>query len=289
MQPIPIVDSHIHFWDPGQLNYPWLQDLPTLNRTFLPAQLAQAAAAVNLQKIVFVQADCVPEDGLAEVAWVSQLAQTEQRIQGIVAFAPLENRAASATYLEKLKAFPLVKGVRRLIQSEAAGFARQTEFIQGVQQLAQFGFSFDICIVHSQMSEAIELVSQCPEVAVVLDHFGKPAIANRQLEPWATQIRTLAQFPHVWCKLSGLVTEADHQTWTVGDLRPYLEIALDAFGPQRLMFGGDWPVSELAVSYQQWVETAVALLAALPEADRQRVFFANAHTFYRLDNIENKD
>ncbi len=289
MPPIPIVDSHIHFWDPGQLNYPWLQDLPRLNRAFLPAQLTQAAAAVNLQKIVFVQADCVPEDGLAEVAWVSQLAQTEPRIQGIVAFAPLENRMASAAYLEKLKDFPLVKGVRRLIQSEAPGFARQPEFVHGVQQLAQFGFSFDICIMHTQMTEAIELVGQCPEVAFVLDHFGKPAIADRRLEPWATQLRMLAQFPHIWCKLSGLVTEADHQNWTVEDLRPYLEVALDAFGPQRLMFGGDWPVSELAASYQQWVETADALLAALPEADRRRVFFENAQTFYRLDNIGNKD
>ena len=282
MPPIPIVDSHIHFWDPGQLNYPWLRDIPTLNHVFLPAQLAQATTAVNLQKIVFVQADCVPEDGLAEVAWVSQLAQNEPRIQGIVAFAPLENETASATYLEKLKAFPLVKGVRRLIQSEAPGFANQPEFIRSVQQLAQFGFSFDICIVHTQMPEVIELVSQCPEVAFVLDHFGKPAIANKRLEPWATQIRTLAQFPYVWCKLSGLVTEADHQNWTVGDLRPYLEVVLDAFGPQRLMFGGDWPVSELAASYQQWVETADALLAALPEADRRRIFFENAEAFYKL-------
>jgi L-fuconolactonase len=283
MHPIPIVDSHIHFWDPGRLNYPWLQDLPTLNHAFLPAHLAQAATAVNLQKIVFVQADCVPEDGLAEVAWVSQLAQTEPRIQGIVAFAPLENRAASASYLEKLKAFPLVKGVRRLIQSEAPGFASQPEFIHNVQQLAQFGFSFDICIIHPQMSDTIELVSKCPEVAFVLDHFGKPAIAEKQLEPWAKQIRTLAQFPYVSCKLSGLVTEADHQNWTVEDLRPYLEIALDAFGPQRLMFGGDWPVSELAASYQQWVETAYTLLSTLSEADRQRIFFDNAQAFYWLD------
>jgi L-fuconolactonase len=283
MHSLPVIDSHIHFWDPGQLNYPWLEDVPALNRAFLPAHLAQAAAAVNLQKIVFVQADCVPEEGLAEVAWVSRLAQTEPRIQGIVAFAPLENRVVRADYLEELNAFPLVKGVRRLIQSEGPGFASRPEFIQGVQQLAQFGFSFDICIVHTQMSDAIELVSQCPKVAFVLDHFGKPAIAGKEVEPWATQIRTLAQFPHVSCKLSGLVTEADHQNWTVGDLRPYLEIALDAFGPQRLMFGGDWPVSELAASYQQWVETAAALLSALSEADRRRVFFENAQRFYRLD------
>jgi L-fuconolactonase len=283
MHPIPIVDSHIHFWDPGRLNYPWLQDIPTLNHAFLPAHLAQAATAVNLQKIVFVQADCVPEDGLAEVAWVSRLAQTEPRIQGIVAFAPLENKAASATCLEKLKAFPLVKGVRRLMQSEAPGFARQPEFIHNVQQLAQFGFSFDICIIHPQMSDTIELVSKCPEVAFVLDHFGKPAIADKRLEPWATQIRALAQFPHVSCKLSGLVTEADHQNWTAADLQPYVDLVLDAFGPERLMFGGDWPVSELATSYRQWVDTADALLSALSEADKERVFFGNAQAFYRLD------
>lgn len=279
---LPIVDSHIHFWDPERLNYPWLEDLPSLNRAFLPAHLAETAAAVNLQKIVFVQADCLPEDGLAEAAWVSQLAQTEPRIQGIVAFAPLENGAASAAYLEKLKAFSLVKGVRRLIQAEGQGFASRPEFIQGVQQLAQFGFSFDICIVHDQLPDAIELVRQCPEVAFVLDHFGKPAIADKRLEPWATQIRTLAQFPHVSCKLSGLVTEADHQNWTASDLRPYLEVVLDAFGPQRLMFGGDWPVSELATSYQRWVETADALLSSLSETDKRQVFFENAQLFYRL-------
>jgi L-fuconolactonase len=279
---MPLVDSHVHFWDPDHLNYPWLQDIPPLNQSFLPAQLAQAVTAVDLQKIVFVQADCAPEDALTEVAWVSELGQLEPRIQGIVAFAPLEKEAARASYLEKLKAFPLVKGVRRLIQSEAHGFARQPEFIQGVQQLAQFGFSFDICIVHTQMAEAIELVEQCPDVAFVLDHFGKPDIANKQLEPWAAQCRTLAQLPHVSCKLSGLVTEADHDNWTEADLRPYVDVALEAFGPNRLMFGGDWPVSKLATSYQQWVETAVSLLSTLSESDRKRIFFENAQTFYRL-------
>ncbi len=279
----PIVDSHVHFWDPGQLTYPWLTDLPPLNRAFLPGQLAEAATAVALQKIVFVQADCVPEDGIAEVAWVTHLAQTEPHLQGIVAFAPVEQGAAIAAYLEKLNAFPLVKGVRRLIQAEATGFARQPQFIQGVQQLASLGLSFDLCLVHTQMDEVIELVDQCPEVAFVLDHFGKPAIAEQLLEPWATQLHTLARFPHVWCKLSGLVTEADHDNWTVADLRPYLDVALAAFGPQRLMFGGDWPVSTLAASYQQWVETVDTLLADLSEAERRQIFFENAQTFYRLD------
>lgn len=278
----PIVDSHIHFWNPEQLHYPWLQAVPRLNRAFLPAQLNQTTTAVDLQKIVFVQADCVPEEALAEVAWVSELAQAEPRIQGIVAFAPLEEGTDCASYLEKLKAFPLVKGVRRLIQSEAPGFASQPQFKKGVQQLASFDLSFDICIIHTQMAEVIELVETCPDVAFVLDHFGKPAIASKQIEPWALQLRRLAQFPHVVCKLSGLVTEADHDNWTETDLRPYVDVALEAFGPQRLMFGGDWPVSELATSYQRWVETADSLLSTWSEADRNRIFFENACQFYQL-------
>jgi L-fuconolactonase len=219
---------------------------------------------------------------LHEVTWVTELAQVEPRIQGIVAFAPLEVGAAIADYLEKLKAFPLVKGVRRLIQSEAPGFARRPEFVRGVQQLAQFGFRCDICIIHPQMEDVIRLVEQCPEISFVLDHLGKPAINDQVLEPWATQLRALAEFPHVYCKLSGLVTEADHRHWTEADLRPYMEVALDAFGPNRLMFGGDWPVSELATSYQRWVETAESMLSTLSEADRNRIFFENAQTYYQL-------
>lgn len=277
----PVIDSHVHFWQPANLSYIWLQDLPTLNRAYLPIHLTEAAPP-HLQGMVFVQADCVPADGQREVSWVSELAQEEARIQAIVAFAPLEEGTASTSYLEKLKTFPLVKGVRRLLQSEAPGFALQPEFVRGVQQLAHFGYSFDICIRHSQMPDAIRLVEQCPNVAFVLDHFGKPAIKDQVLEPWATQLRQLAEFPNVCCKLSGLVTEADHQQWTEADLRPYLEVALAAFGSKRLMFGGDWPVSELATSYRRWLETAVSMLSALSETEKNNIFFENAQSFYRL-------
>ncbi len=277
----PVIDSHVHFWNPTQLNYAWLQELPPLNRAFLPAHLAHEAPA-NLQGVVFVQADCAPADGQREVSWVSELAQEEPRIQGIVAFAPLEEGTAVTDYLEKLSAFPLVKGVRRLIQSEALGFTLQPEFVQGVRQLTQFGFSFDICILHPQLEDVIRLVEQCPDVDFVLDHFGKPAIKDQVMEPWVTHIRTLAKFPHVHCKLSGLVTEADHQQWTEADLRPYLDIALDAFGPNRLMFGGDWPVSTLATSYHRWLKTAESMLSALSETEKNNIFFRNAQTFYRL-------
>ena len=278
-----IIDSHVHFWNPSYLRYEWLDNLPEINKTFLPSDLRKSSMGWDMEKLVFVQADCMPEDGLREVAWVTGLAQVEPRIQGIVAFAPLEQGEGISGYLEKVKTYPLVKGVRRLIQSEEPGFAIRRKFVQGVQQLARYDLSFDICITHLQMEDAVRLVEQCPDVVFVLDHFGKPVIKDQVIEPWATQLRALAEFPHVCCKISGLVTEADHHHWQEADLRPYVEVALEAFGPGRLMFGGDWPVSELAVGYQHWLETAESILSTLPELEKNKIFFENAQRFYGLD------
>jgi L-fuconolactonase len=278
-----LIDSHVHFWQPQQLRYLWLDEVPAICRPFTPQELRQATQGVDLQKIVFVQADCVPEQGLDEVTWVSELARSEPRIQGIVAFAPLELSApAITTYLDKLARFPLVKGVRRLIQSEGAGFAIRPEFIQGVQQLARYGYSFDICIVHNQMADAVQLVQQCPEVTFVLDHFGKPAIAAQQMEPWLMQVQALAALPNVWAKLSGLVTEADHVLWKPADLQPYIAHMLQCFGPARMLFGSDWPVVELAGTYERWVAAAVEATSHLSPRQQDDIFVNNAARIYRL-------
>lgn len=277
-----IVDSHIHFWDTGNLHYEWLASVPKINKNFLPEDLANASEDADLQKIVFVQADPSAEQGLAEAAWVSELAGAEPRIEGIVAFAPLEHGEKAREYLKALNAYPLVKGVRRLIQSEPLGFSTQPDFIRGVQLLPDYGFSFDICIYHPQLQDAISLVEQCPDVSFVLDHIGKPDINNKIIEPWATHIKTLAGFPNVQCKLSGMVTEAHHDHWTKEDLKPYADHVIASFGTDRLMYGGDWPVSELASDWTEWLETAQWLLADLSEEERQKVFCDNAIEFYRL-------
>lgn len=278
-----LIDSHVHFWQPQQLRYLWLDEVPAIRRPFTPPELRQATQGVDLQKIVFVQADCVPEQGLDEVAWVSELARSEPRIQGIVAFAPLELGAdAITTYLDKLARYPLVKGVRRLIQAEGAGFAIRPEFIKGVQQLARYGYSFDICIVHTQMADAVQLVQQCPEITFLLDHFGKPAIAAQQMEPWAKQVQALAALPNVWAKISGLVTEADHAHWKPADLQPYIDHMLQCFGPARMLFGSDWPVVELAGTYERWVAAAVAATSHLSIGEQDDIFVNNAARVYRL-------
>lgn len=278
----PIVDTHVHFWHPDVLQYDWLASIPDINRPFLPATLAEAAGE-DLQKIVFVQADCRPEQGLREVAWVTSLARSEPRIQAIVAFAPLELGAADRDYMQALVEYPLVKGVRRLIQSEAAGFATRPDFVAGVQLLAEFGYSFDICLVHPQLADVLQLVAQCPQVNFVLDHIGKPGIKDRLLEPWREQTKALAAFPNVWCKISGLVTEAGWQSWTREDLKPYIDHIIEVFGSDRVMYGSDWPVSTLATSYTGWLDTLAWAVAGLDGEARHKLFYQNGATFYRLE------
>jgi L-fuconolactonase len=283
-EPRRYVDTHVHFWDSARLRYDWLETVPAINRPFLTADLLDAASDLELEKIVFVQAAAAPEQALDEAAWISELAVAEPRIAGIVADARLEWGEAVRPQLEGLKHYSLVKGIRRLIQGEGLDFATQPNFVRGVQIVAEFGFSFDICIFHPQAADAVTLVAQCPDVAFVLDHIGKPDIRNGVMEPWATRIRELAAFPNVHCKLSGMVTEADPETWTPADLRPYAEHVIDAFGVDRVMFGSDWPVATLASSYRRWFETALSFIDELSADEQSKILRENAIRFYRLES-----
>lgn len=279
---LKVVDSHVHFWNPNELHFGWLADLPILNQPVLPDHVPLEGPGWTTDALVFVQADCLPTEGLAEAAWVSELAQQDARIQGIVAFAPLETPDALSA-LEALQAYPLVKGIRRLIQSEQPGFCTQPAFVQSVQSLPRYGYSFDLCIKHHQLPDVITLVSQCPEVSFVLDHIGKPDIKAGLLDPWYEHIKILAQFPNVSCKLSGLVTEADMDMWQPMHLTPYIDHVLASFGPSRLMFGSDSPVLRLAhLTYEGWVKVALGALQSLSESEIQQIFGENARAFYGL-------
>lgn len=277
-----LIDSHIHFWDPAHLRYKWLDDLDTINKPHLPASLPRSGEGWEMDKLVFVQADCLPEQGLNEVDWVAELAKDDDRIAGIVAFAPLANHNFHA-YLTRLTETALVRGVRRLIQGEEQGFALQEHFVDAVQVLPDYNLSFDICVLHPQLADIVALVRQCPNVSFVLDHLGKPGIKSGEIDIWREDIQALATFDNVTCKISGLVTEADLENWDVAGLQPYVDVVLEAFGPSRLMYGGDYPVMKLAnTDYVGWVETALALLVNLSESEKQQVFHDNAKAFYRL-------
>ncbi len=280
--PNKIIDSHVHFWDPELLDYPWLEDVPPINRSFLPADYSQAIGNFPVAGQVFVQACGNPNQAMAEVEWVSTLAKTGASVKGIIAFAPLELGERAAGALEGLTRFPLVKGIRRLIQSEPLGFSTQPEFVRGVQLLADFNFSFDICIKHHQLQDVLQLVEQCPDVQFVLDHIGKPDIAVGLIDPWKEQITQLATYENVTCKLSGLVTEADIEAWQPADLTPYISHILETFGPNRTMFGSDWPVCTLATTYQKWLEITLEATSRFSPVEQDQIFYQNAVDFYKL-------
>lgn len=281
MIPFPIVDTHVHLWDPERLHYAWLSG--EFNKKHLPDDYRKACGAVQVDKIVFLQCECDPVQHFEEARWVSGLAKEEPRLQGIVPWAPLERGEAARASLETLAQDPLVKGIRRIIQFEGdPEFCLRADFIRGVQLCAEFGLHFEICVDHRQMATCVAMVRQCPNVTFVIDHIGKPDIKNRITEPWASQMRALADFPNVWCKISGLVVEADHERWTLTDLRPYLGLVIEAFGWDRVMFGGDWPVVLQVARLDRWIETLYEAVRQESESRRRKLFRENAIAFYRL-------
>jgi L-fuconolactonase len=283
MNELSIVDSHVHLWNPAQLRYSWLDGLPALNRAFLPTDFAAASVNSNVSKIIFVECGCEPLQSLGEVNWVSDLAKIEPRLKGIVAHAPLDKGECVRADLKKLAANPLVKGVRRNLQGERdAEFCLRPEFVAGVKLLAEFGFTFDLCIRHDQLCAAAELVRRVPQVTFVLAHFGKPDVRGKKIEPWAANLKALAALPNVTCKISGLATEADWENWHPADLKFYFERALECFGFDRILFGGDWPVATPATSYERWLETVRELFSFASVADQIKLFQTNAERIYRV-------
>jgi L-fuconolactonase len=248
------------------------------------AQLDGARGQIEIEALVWVEVGADPGQYLQEASFVDGLARADERIRALVAHAPLERGAAVTPDLEKLAAHGLTRGIRRLLQDEPDdAFCLQPGFVEGVQLLARFDLSFDICVYHRQLAGALELVRRCPEVRFVADHAGKPGIRAGLMEPWRTHIAELAALPNVWCKLSGLITEADHAKWSREQLRPYTDYVIERFGFERVMFGSDWPVAEETHRYEEWVEIVDQALAGAPEEERRKVFRDNAMAFYRLD------
>jgi L-fuconolactonase len=281
--PEAIVDSHVHLWNPAKLRHAWLDGLPELNRAFLPADFSAASAKAGVAKMIFVEGGGESSQSLDEVDWISAMAKEEPRLRGIVAHTPLEKGETVRAELAALGKRPLVKGVRRLLQGESdSEFCLRPDFVAGVKLLAEFGFTLDLCIRHEQLRAATELVRRVPEVQFVLAHFGKPPVRDRKIEPWATELKSLAALPNVSCKISGLTTEADWKQWRPADLKPYFETALEAFGFDRVLFGGDWPVCTLATNYQRWLETVQDLTLFGGAAQRQKLFQTNAERIYRV-------
>jgi L-fuconolactonase len=283
MPSFPIVDTHLHLWDLGRLRYPWLDQNALLNRNHLIEDYRRACGPVQVAKMVFLQCECDFAQFQQEADWVTEVAALDPRIRGIVPWAPLEKGDAAEPALAQLAANPLIKGIRRIIQFEAdQEFCLRPDFVRGVQLLPRHGLSFDLCINHRQLANTLKLVRQCPNVRFVLDHIGKPDIKAGLLDPWRAELRELSRLPNVWCKVSGLVTEADFTRWTPAELQPYLDHVFDCFGFDRVMYGGDWPVSTQASDYPRWVQVLDDALRGASPDERHRLYVRNAEQFYRV-------
>jgi L-fuconolactonase len=278
MVPARVIDSHIHLWDPTVLRYPWLASEEELGRPFLPADLH---ASGGPPEWVMVQAGAQPDDALAELSWIASLASSEPALVGMVVHAPVEIGLAVRDLVERLAAMPFAVGIRRLIQDEGVGFASTPQFVEGVRVVGEVGLPFDICVRAAERADVAPLVDACPDVSFVLDHLGKPAIADGEWEPWRTQLADLAQRPNVMCKLSGSTTEAG-RGWREVAVRPYLMHALDTFGPERCMFGSDWPVASVTTDYQRWLDLVGDAVSGCSGSEIDAVFAGTAAQVYRL-------
>jgi L-fuconolactonase len=275
-----MIDSHQHFWRVGRFDYPWMKsDNEVLYRNYLPAQLEPVLRENGLEKTVLVQAS----NSVAESRWLLQLADENSFIAGVVGWVDLMS-LETASQLEELTAHSKFKGVRHLVESEPEDdWLVHGEVLNGLKMLSAFGVSYDLLVHTRHLKYARQVAEETPELSLVIDHLAKPPIARGEFDEWARELRPLAAYPNVYCKLSGLVTEANWTTWTTNDLQPYVEYALELFGAERLMFGSDYPVCLLAASYARVLESFHELLKDLSAHDRDRIFGGNAARFYRLN------
>jgi L-fuconolactonase len=279
----PIIDSHVHLLDLRRFSYGWTADEPTLARDWGIDELVRSAKPLMIEGVVFVEVDVDMPQYLNEADWVDGLAQADRRLKGAVVCLPLERGAAVEGEIARVADLKTTRGVRRLIQSQPdPEFMLRPGFIEALKLLPKYGLSFDICIRHPQFANTLEMVRRCPEVSFVLDHIAKPAIKDGLVEPWRTHIRELADLPNVVSKLSGLTTEAAHDAWEPEQLRPYIDHVAACFGADRLLYGGDWPVSKLAGDYLQWLTVLEAVTAHFSAEERRKLFCENARRVYRL-------
>lgn len=255
------IDAHHHFWRYNSVEFDWIDDaMQAIRRDFLPADLIPEISDAGVVTVQARQSD-------AETRWLLELADRHDWIKGVVGWGP-----AAIEH-------PKLKGWRHVVQAEPDGFLLGKEFNQ---RIAASNLVYDILIHERQLPEAIQFVDAHPTKKFVLDHLGKPRIRSGQLDPWRTHLRELARRPNVFCKVSGMVTEADYRAWTEAQLRPFFEVALEAFGPGRLMFGSDWPVCRVACSYAEWQRVVAGWIAALTPAEQLAILGGTATNVYRL-------
>jgi len=273
------IDAHHHLWRYTPLEYGWIDEpMQILRRDFLPEDLKAAMATAGVDGTIAVQA----RQTLEETRWLLDLAEASHAIRGVVGWAPIAGEEFPGC-MEEFDGRDKLKGLRHVIQGEKdEHYILREDFNSGIRTLAGSGLVYEILIYERHLADTIYFVDEHPEQVFVLDHVAKPLIAAGRLEPWAAQMRELALRQNVWCKVSGMVTEAKWDAWSPETLKPYLDVVVDAFGPERLMAGSDWPVCLVASGYAQWWQVLRDYFAGFSEAERAAVFGGTAIDVYGL-------
>jgi L-fuconolactonase len=279
---IECIDAHHHLWRYLPPGPPWMTDsMEVLRRNFLVDDLRAVTTDAGITGTIVVET----ERSIEETLWLSETAANDDLIRGIVGWAPLTHPEI-ASELERMAQLPKLRAIRHPIHDEADDqFVLREDFNRGIAALKQFNLRYDILIFEKHLAQTIQFVDRHPDQVFIVDHVAKPRIRDRVLSPWKDRISELARRQNVYCKLSGMVTEADWNTWTDDVLSPYIEAVLEAFGPRRVMFGSDWPVVTLASSYKRWLDTVRNAIARLSPSEQERILSATAIEAYGLASI----
>jgi L-fuconolactonase len=273
-----IIDTHQHFWKYDPVNYSWINDdMQVIRKDFLPGDLAVVVNEHKLHGTIAVQADQTE----AETDWLLQLAAKNDFIKGVVGWVDLRSNKIEER-LQHYQQFSKLKGFRHVLQGEEPTFMLQKDFLNGISKLQQYDFTYDILIFPQHLTAALELVQQFSEQKFVIDHVAKPYIKDGKIDEWKTGMEKIAQHQNVYCKISGMVTEADWKNWTANQLKPYIDVVVESFGIDRIMYGSDWPVCLVASSYSKWLQTIKNYFASYSAEEQEKVFSSNAVKFYNL-------
>ena len=281
----PLYDTHVHVWDPGVLDLPWLKGSPAFDRIFSWQEYLRDAQSLGITEAIYMEVDAKETSFDAELAVVKDLLNTPGTILRGAVMGGRPGSPDFASWLDVLAGDPRIRGVRETLHtpSRPAGRCLDPAYINGVRLMGERGFTFDACMRVGELADAASLAAACPDTTIVLDHLGNPPISAGVSDSWRRALEALAAEPNMVGKMSGLIQNADGETWSTEDFAPFMECLLEAFGPERVVWGSNWPVCTLKGSLSRWVATTHEVLQARSEPERAAVLHGNAPRLYGLD------
>ena len=281
---LAIIDTHQHLWDLSKQTLPWLEAGSKLNHNALPTDYRKATEGLNVTRAIYMEVDVTPAQQVEEAESVLELIRSRKTPTVAAVISGRPSSEAFSKYLAGFKDAPAIKGVRQVLHSPKtpSGYCLDPAFIRGIQALGKAGLMFDLCMRATELRDGAKLIDACPDTVFILDHCGNADVRSKDLSAWRREIAEVAKRRRVVCKVSGIVASTQGMPWTADDLAPIVNHVLDTFGPDRVMFGGDWPVCTLGATYRQWVEALKTIVRDRPEKDQRKLFHENAERVYRL-------